>query len=326
MAAIGAVAVGAFDLHAADTKETRRIFDWSADAGPDTNAAALPARGNGLRALENDLSQPFRGLNPNGGSLDGRFSRPAPQAIPRQKLKDQSRRNWLSDSESDPASDPFSGDKWNSDWAKALKDTRGQSPEAFTSFSTPTPSSTSTRQTDQTKLNPFGSNDELLPNGVRDTASNLRKLTEGGDSLSPMAPRSSFNDFFGLGTAETIQAKERELSHKSYLNQYKEILNVPTSNLGTPSGTDLFATSPGATTKAPITSMPPFGTAAKSRAGFPEPQLGMINPRFTPEAVPDINNRVLNSWNPMQGPTAPQAPTKTAASTRATFSLPKRAF
>ena len=326
MAVAGSVAAGAFNLHAADTKETRRIFDWSADAGPeDTNSAALPARGNGLRALENDLSEPFRGINPNRGSLDGRFSRPIPQAVPRQKPKDQSRRNWLSESDSDPVSDPFAGDKWNSDWTKALKNSRSQSPDVFTSRSSPTPSST--RQSDQSRINPFGSNEESLPSGVRDTASNLRKLMEDSDSLSPVAPRSSFNDFFGLGTTETLQARERELSHKEYLDQYKEILNVPTtSTLGKPSGTDLFATSPGVAARAPIASTPPFGTAAKGRAGFPEPQLGMINPRFTPEAVPDINNRVVNSWNPLQVPSAPQAPGKTTASTRSSFSLPKRAF
>jgi hypothetical protein len=326
MAVIGSVAAGALDLHAADTKESRRIFDWSADAPEDTNSAALPARGNGLRALENDLNQPFRGLNPNRGSLDGRFSRRPAQAIPRQKSRDQSRHNWLleSDSDPDPLSDPFSGDKWNSDWTKALKDSRSPSPEGFSSGSSP--ASSSSRQNDQTRLNPFGPNEELLPTGVRDTASNLRKLVQSGDSLSPVAPKTSFNDFFGLGTVETIEAKDRELSHKAYLDQYKEILNVPTTPaLVRPLGTDLFATSPGATTKAPITSTPPFGTAQKSRAGFPEAQFGTINPRFTPEAVPDVNKRVLNSWNTMQAPTAPQAP-KTTANTLSTFSLPKRAF
>jgi hypothetical protein len=326
IAVIGSVAAGAFHLHAADTKETRRIFDWSADAGPeDTNSPSLPARGNGLRALEDDLNQPLRGLNPNRGSLDGRFSRPAPQAVPRQRTKDQSRRNWLSDTESDPVSDPFSGDKWNSDWTKALKDTRKEPSDSFTSRSFPT--SSTTRQTDPSKLNPFGSTDESLPNGVRDTASNLRKLMEGNDSLTPIAPRSSFNDFFGIGATQTMDARDRELSRKAYLDQYKEILNVPTtSTLGKPAGTDLFATSPGATIKAPITSTPPFGTAPRSRAGFPEPQFGTINPRFSPEAVPDVNSRVLNSWNPMQVPSAPQAPAKATASTRPGFSLPKRAF
>ncbi len=326
VAVTGYVAAGVFELHAADTKETRRIFDWSADAGPeDTNSAAMPARGNGLRALENDLSQPFRGLNPNSGSLEGRFiPPPRPQAIPRQKLKDQNRRNnWLSDSDSAPVTDPFSGDKWNSDWTKALKDSRSQSPDNFTSGSLTAPSST--RLSDPSKMNPFGSKDESLPSNVRDSASNLRKLMEGNDSLTPVAPGSSFNDFFGLGGTQTLQTREKEISHKAYIDQYREILNGPSATTGgKPASTDLFATVPGAA-RTPVTPSQPFGAAPKSRAGFPDAQLGMINPRFTPEAVPDVNRRVLNSWNPVQTPSAPQAPTRVIAPAPA-FSVPKRAF
>ncbi len=320
LALAGLVIVEFSSAQAADTKEKRRIFDWNAEPGSeDTNVTAtLRSRRSNLTELESTLSQPLRNFNSSSpGSLDGRFApqyRPQPN-ISTTKLKENQRyKNWgLEEPEVDSLK---SLENWESDWAKTIRDGKSDPLNPLTAKQTANVSNLP----DSLRKNPFGPKEEQLPGALRDPVGNLKKLVEGDDSLNPMPPRASFSDFFGLG--EQVTQEQRDLSRKAYLDEYRQIIGASRPVSPSPAS-DLFAT----TTSAPESKTPalsPLPSVSRNRAGFPEPQLGMINPRFTPEAVPDLNSRVLNGWNPMSAPIQSPAPRETSRSRE--FSVPKRVF
>lgn len=306
----------------------------------------LTDKKEGLKELQGEWSKAFESLSfenrANEGALPPQYTPPRPTPIPSKRMKEflERKRTWMltpDDLLPENSSDDWLNDAGN---GSGRKDRNKSSLKQFSE-------ALDRRKTDNSKpdsmkgdeegdllktpsLMPDNSlqDDPSLPAGIRNSAKNLRSWlgneTE-QSALNPVETRSTFEDFFGFGNNRPNQ--EQEKAQKAYLDRYQtEVLGISglSPSLSTPNPL-MNALAPA---NSPLQAA--YSGGLESAASGLKPDnlgqtAGTLNSVLTPLAVPDLNSKALNQWNPLYTTPRPDPP-KTAPVTFPSMDFPRRRF
>ncbi|HWX19944.1 MAG TPA: hypothetical protein VN578_08575 [Candidatus Binatia bacterium] len=312
----------------------------SSDTHSRTNSNSVGGR-NSLQQLEDALSKSFQSFSPGNTaeSLTPPTFYPPPRPVtPSPRLRER-RKDLLSLSVEEllmpdaPGEDNFklpgnknelSGKK--SFWEQYYEDLTRPRTDPSKAGAAKEKNLRSGRKTASSSLEPEYKDDPDLPSGIRENEKKLKDLLAeqtGVRTLDlPIPSRTTFADFFGLG--EKTVSPEDQKAHKEYMEKYRQLLGA--NSIPPPS---------------PLNPLNPFGPADPSLHLAPNGGLGGFPGAFGqaatsgnpagmdallhPGALPDINARVLNQWNPFY--VAPKfEPPKPAPLVVPTVQAPKRVF
>jgi hypothetical protein len=315
---------------------------------PGTNSpATLPAlnpaggRRDALKQLEEELSKSLGTFAPQS-SLDGvlapRYHAPPAAAVPTKKLQEEleRRKNWgfidpettmggmADDSQSNfnlegPSSGKQSkrGSSTEKLYDRISLENDGTAAPGFNREGDPSRRKAASTQHEEKE-------DDNMPASLKSRTNRLKELLKSDSNegiFSTGANRSSFSDFFGLGSKEVDP--ERELAHKQYMERARQILDqsaTPSTTLGT--------ANPLSDSQKPRT--PGYTGGLEGHSGLaPAPAVGGgpggINSFLQAGTLPDRNATVLNQWNLLYTTPKPEAPPPTLSSSP-TLEVPRRKF
>ena len=328
-------------------KERGRSIEFSVPKSDEvtTNLHQLTSKKDGLKQLEEDLYQPLQNFG-SESSLDG-VAAPPPRApaapvIQSKRVKEllERRKNWIFMSPEDMLATPTVEDilktpRFGSD-GQEKKDLPALE-RYYDRLATKRRGVNKSRQSKDEDV--FGTpgkpnsrdnraqrEDANLPSGVRESAEELTKLFESGNSDSPFAKAAThgeLSDIFGLGNITL--SKEQMQEHKKLMDDYRSIVD--------PSWHPPVVATPENTL--PIFAADMASPAGKAAVGLPsslsptprtalDAQMDVINPRLGPLGLPDVNSHALGQARPT--PALPNVEPTRVAPVAPTFSAPKRSF
>jgi hypothetical protein len=341
-----AVAVGSLLLCSAQAgpKPRGRAIDFSEPKSDEvtTNLHQLTSKKDGLKQLEDDLYAPLQMFSPKS-SLDG-VPAPAPRppatsAIQSKRAKEllERRKNWMFMSPEDLLAGPTVDDilktprydangkekkelepmeRYYQRLATKRPGTKNINESTVDDLFSPAKASNPRDQTDS-------HDDSNLPSGIRESASALKQLVEpdaGADRFGQNAPQNGFSDTFGL--ARTAPTKEQTLAHKTYMDEYRSLIDPGWRQPATasPSGSLPSLADTARTPGRPVTSLGGLPTPATHR-GL-DAQMDITHPMLGPAGLPDVNALALGQ--PRLAPALPKV--ESPKRVTPTFTAPKRAF
>jgi hypothetical protein len=315
---------------------------------PGTNSpATLPAlnpaggRRDALKQLEEELSKSLGTFAPQS-SLDGvlapRYHAPPAAAVPTKKLQEEleRRKNWgfiepeatmggmADDTQLNfNLEGPSSGKQSKRDssaeklYDRISLENDGTAAPGFSLKGDPSRRKAASTQHEEKE-------DDNMPASLKSRTNRLKELLKSDSSegiFSSGANRSSFSDFFGLGSKEVDP--ERELAHKQYMEKFRQVLDqsaTPSTMLGTanPLANSEKSRTPGYT--GGLEGRSGLGHASGVGGG-----PGGINSFLQAGTLPDQNATVLNQWNPLYTTTKPET-APSAPSSSPTLEVPRRKF
>jgi len=279
-----------------------------------------------LNQLNNE-SETARGLQDewkpwNSGSIDDRASRapgaqyapPSSARIPTRRLKDllERRKSWTSD---DLLPGNSAGDWWQSstfgeDGKDKNKSSIKQFSETLTGHDKPRSKQSFEKDDDQRDsqkhlgLNPdlTSLDDPTVPGGIRDAT---RKLTErlGNTSTKNGFGRAPLDDFFGL-SSQTLSRDQAD-EQKAYIDKYRtDVLRGQSvfSPQGSPSNPLLNPLAPADPLSRPAYLGGLESVSSPTKSDNSPQMSGALGSILIPTAVPDLNAKALNQWNPFFTP------------------------
>lgn len=288
-----------------------------------TNLNQMGSRKDGLRQLEDDLGKPFQTFNPKS-SLDGMFTPPmrppSSPAIPSKRAKElmERQKNWIFMTPEDLTDAPTEEDifklrEYDKDGQEKKKSSALERfMEKQQAERKGTRKKTDSKEDDlemtlKEKGKKSENDDPSMPEGLRDSEQNLKKLFDSdaiSRSLSPIAPANSFADVFGLGSPSSTPTP----TENPNIAKYRQLLD----SHAPPSPTDPFSSIPGASPIAPVDSFSP-----RHDSFAPTPALGSIA-LPTAQGLPDFKSFSQVPPPRVDPPRiAPPAPT---------FTVPQRKF
>ncbi len=268
-----------------------------------TNLSASGPKKDGLKQLEEELSKSLQPFSPRG-SLDSimipRYIPPAIAPNRRPSNDSERRSNWPFGNQDDPsglAQDPFkalegSGKK-NS--LQDIYDTLGKQ------------SSAKSDNSKRSGLKPFDDLDDdslKLPSGIRDSARSLRDRLLGTDSI--FNPKSaSQSGLSSLFSPEDRLSPQQIQSHQEYLQRYRQTMDIP-APWAKPQNPLTSALGLGGAETKPVVTSPALltGSSRDSFAATPTAVDSLLHPT----ALPDLNERAVNQWNPLYSPPKVETP------------------
>lgn len=269
----------------------------------------LGGKDDGLRQLQDELNRTTLSLTRQ--ALDHSVpAGTAPLQIPvlpaRKKKNDSSFDGWMSDPDSSltpglsgddysfPGLDPDAKEgrgklTWDEIYQKLKKDDRngsglGSSVKA------------GARQPDDID------GDSELPTGIKENATKLKnRLYDsefGGSIFKPTTARSSFSDFFGIGSK--APTPEESKAHKAYMDKYiSSVFGDSTPEAGINALKDMGRTGSSPTAKNPSTTSPLDTLPTTTTPSDLFKPGNTFTSALKPATVPDVNANVLNQWNPL---------------------------
>ena len=328
-------------------KERGRPIEFSVPRSDEvtTNLHQLTSKKDGLKQLEEDLYQPLQSFGPRS-SLDG-VAAPPPRApaapvIQSKRVKEllERRKNWVFMSPEDMLATPtvedilktpqFGPDGQEKKDLPALERYYQRLATRRVGVNNPMQSKnedlfgTPGKSNSRDERAPH--EDSNLPSGLRESAQELTKLFEPGNSDSPFAQgatHGSLSDTFGLGN--NTLSKEQMQEHKKFMDDYRSIVD--------PSWHPPAVATPG--NPLPIFVPDAASPAGKPAVGLPsslsptprtalDVQMDVINPRLGPPGLPDVNAQALGQTRPT--PPLPNSEPTRVAPVAPTFTAPKRSF
>jgi hypothetical protein len=294
-----------------------------------TNLNSTGPKRDGLKQLEEELTKSLQPFSPKGldNILTPRYV-PPPVVLPdrRQPSDSEKRGTWPFDNAEDRSGlsrDPFKSMQ-GSTKKNSLEEIYNTLDEERRKSRASSGKSGSAKSS---SLKPFddlnGDNDEngKLPIGIRESAKSLRdkllgtdniftRSTSGGGLSSLFAPQEN-----GL-------AREQIQAHKEYMERFRETIGLPTTGLTPQNSLNAkfwlgLGGSPGlgAAPAKPAYSPPDLLSAPAARENTFASTPAAAESVLHPLTLPDVNERVLNNWNPLYAtpkaeppPPAPFAP------------------
>ena len=193
---------------------------------------------------------------------------------------------------------------------------RGSPDVSGKSFSSDQPSSHRDTSSDD--------DDAALPAGIREVAKSLKGRLEGesvGSIFNPSTTRSSVSDFFGQPLDSGPSPAQIE-AQKSYMREYQSIIGGG-QVLSSPA--DMGFLKSVASPTLPGTAGGLDRLPGSSRRDLLSSSPGNAPSVLLPATLPDVNANVLNQWNPLYTPVAPEAP-KPAPFFPPPLEIPRRKF
>jgi len=157
-------------------------------------------------------------------------------------------------------------------------------------------------------FDPFDQSDDHDPNvpaNLRESVKSLREKLLGPGSIFER-PSSTF-DGFSRGVSGLFAPKDNSLSpeqiqaHQDYIQRYREALDIP-APLPAPQNTIktiLGLSDSPAGTGTPVYTPPSLPTASASSGNIFASTPLEANAALQPASLPDLNDQVLNHWNPL---------------------------
>ena len=343
--------LGAGVVRAEDKTSAQDPSRAQADARPAPESAApahATAKKDGLKELEEELNQALKSFatsNPRRG-VTGRLPpmpvRPIISSQSARELLDR-QKNWvfmtpeeliLGSKTQEFLKSPEERDAEDKDKDKDSKkltamerfylNLKHESADGFSSKTLGRDSSWNGTSSGRLKSSD-SSDDDQLPSEVRNSESRLRKALGSdfsGGALSSSSIRGTFSDVFGLGQNQDL-SPDQIRAHEDYLKRYQELLNGSANSQVTSPFNDVSKL--GASPASGInTTLSDF--SSKRGAGF-DPQSGAASPYYIPGTPQDVNDRVLNQWNPLHSTASVKTDTTKAAPPSFTsIEFPRRKF
>jgi hypothetical protein len=308
-----------------------------------TNLNRPAPRKDGLKQLEEEFTKAWQSFSPKG-SLDGimapqyEYTPPPPQVvIPNRRAKEDidRRKNWMFENPDDPGSfsldplkpsNPFRSEKARSAFEELYEKLGGQRAVGVIKPSKEDSLSSSERRSGGLHDSVF--DDAKLPSGIRESAKSLRQKLLGietGDKLfSPGPSRSSFADLFA--PEDNTLSKRDIQAHKEYIERFKQVLGTAPVTTG---GSENTLNSLGGSLAGPGTTLQPYGGFNTFRTSTPRDAIaaspGTVNSILNQGTPADMNANILNQWNPLYTPPAPEKPKPTQFSSP-WMEVPRRRF
>ncbi len=272
-----------------------------------TNLSRSGLKKDGLKQLEEELNKSLQPFSPKGSFdtlLTPRYI-PPPVVVPerRQKSDLERRRNWQLTNPEDAAmgEDPFkaferSGKKESlEDFYNSLNKPSSGSGANSAKSSKPDASGLSNKAVDELDEDTSAK----LPSGIRETAKSLRdKLlgTEGVFNRGTTSRGSSLSDLFA--PRDSGLSKAQIEAHKEYMTRYRQTFDMPQwgTEMQNPLTAQIGLNNP--QPKTGYTPTTPLSSGSSTRDTFAATPAA-ANAVLHPMALPDLNDRTLNSWNPL---------------------------
>ena len=295
-----------------------------------TNLARPGPNKDSLKQLEEELSKSLQPFSPRG-SLDSILEpRYLPQVIiPNRRPGNEANR---------PANWPFAGPNDHPGLAedpfKSLQNPgkRNSLEEIYNSLESPRSSTglgkTKPESSARPSLGVFDLDDEnsKLPSGIRETAKTLRdKLLGNGNMFDPRANRGTISDLFS--PTDNRLSREQIEAHKEYMQRYRQTFDMPASwasdsqnPLSQPLGLANMPAKPVdlGTALSPL----PASTLREGFAATPAALDSVLHPT----ALPDVNDRVINRWNPLHAAPAVELAKPSSPISPPMMEVPRRKF
>ncbi len=287
-----------------------------------TNLSRPFPKKDSLKQLEEEFARSLQPFSPKG-SLDSvlgpNYVPNVIPVIPNRRPKSDGERNWdfstpdKSAGAQDPFKSPGGAQKGNS-----MEDFyfNMQRERANTALS---PKSNTTRP-GRSSLDNFDEERLKLPSGLRESIKGLREKLLGSDNgFNQDSTRGSLSDLFAPDAGG--MSREQMERYKDYRSRYSELLSTPASeSMGAQNSIkSLLGGSSSSGYKAPDLLSP--STRSDTFASTP----AAMNSILHPATLPDMNDRVLNQWNPLYAPPAIETP-KSAPLLVPTMETPRRRF
>jgi hypothetical protein len=351
--------LGVNQVHAQGSQQPRRAIELSETNSAEilTNLDQLTTRKEGFKQLEERLKS-LRGISP--GSLEDRFNAPyvspTMSVLPNKTIKDllDRQRTWnltpeelgaainLSDSD---ALTLFGDDKKDGKDSKDGKDGKDSKKSLQQFYDNLNRQPASREKTDRfldslkgnssksadlpdARDDDLSTDDSKLPAGIRDKAEKLKEMVNEDTSsiFNPSRAKSSFDNFFGLidNSPNKDALDGSKSSMESFIDKFKQTLDPqstgpsmdPALKALVPDTWRQNATYPGMSS---LPSSPAFHDLTESAPAD-------LNSVLNRAAMPDINNTVLNQWNPMYTAPKPELPKVVGPSAPFTLDMPRRHF
>ena len=324
-----------------------RPIEFSVPKGEEvsTNLHQFATKRDGLKDLEEELYQPLQSFSPRS-SLEG-VAAPPPRApvgpaVQSKRVKEllERRKNWVFMTPEDLLAAPTIEDILKSPQFGLDGQERKERPvfERYyrrLSINRDGANKQMQSRTEEVFLTPAAArlrdpraphDDSDLPGGVRQSAEELTRLFEPGNSDSPFAERSvhaSFSDTFGLGN--NMPSKEQVLQHRKLMDDYRSVVdpNWRPPNVGGPANSlSLIAHDAPLAAEKPPAALP--STLNSTPRSALEIQRDITDPLLGPPALPDLNAQAVGQMRP--APALPSADVRRVGPVAPTFAAPKRAF
>lgn len=320
---------------------TPKPFEALQSSNALSNVTPPPARKDGLKAFEDEITKSFQSFSPRG-TLDGMLApeyRPPPPRIliPNRKPKDEL--DWKSQLGTEKNDkNGFNGlDAFRQEWGDNKRDNSGRKNNSIEEYYKEIDRQKQSKQgaprmgrPDQFDLD----EDSKLPSAVRESAKTLKEKLLGNGSQDGLFKsdnsKSWFSDLFRSESPSTLSRDDMQ-AHEDYLARFKQILepSAPAysqpENLGglTPLGAS-ESSKPG-NLNPTLNRVESFGPAAKRDTLASTP--GTVGTIANPAAFSDFNAQALNSWNPLYSPPKLDLPKSTpTVSPPSTWDAPRRRF